>query len=43
MAVEGELLWKPDERRREQSHLAAFTRWLQRERGLDLIGYEDQQ
>jgi len=41
MAVEGELLWEPDERRREQSHVAAFTRWLQRERGLDFISYED--
>ena len=41
MALEGEVLWAPDGQRREQSHVAAFTRWLQRERGLEFISYED--
>jgi hypothetical protein len=35
--VEGDILWVPDAERRERSHVAAFIRWLQRERGLRKI------
>jgi acetoacetyl-CoA synthetase len=40
MVVEGDLLWTPSAARREKSHLTAFNRWLNRERGLDFATYE---
>src|SRR5262245_54463276 len=40
MTTEGELLWKPSPARRERSHITAFTRWLERERGLKFDSYE---
>jgi acetoacetyl-CoA synthetase len=40
MVREGELLWTPSPARREKSHLTAFTRWLERERGLRFDTYD---
>jgi acetoacetyl-CoA synthetase len=40
MTVAGDLLWTPSAARREKSHLTAFTRWLERERGLAFASYE---
>jgi len=40
MVSEGDLLWAPTPTRRERSHLTAFTRWLERERGLSFDTYE---
>jgi acetoacetyl-CoA synthetase len=40
MVREGELLWTPSPARREKSHLTAFTRWLERERGLRFETYD---
>jgi acetoacetyl-CoA synthetase len=40
MVMEGDLLWTPSAARREQSHLTAFNRWLNRERGLNFATYE---
>lgn len=36
----GDLLWTPSAARREKSHLTAFMRWLERERGLSFTTYE---
>jgi acetoacetyl-CoA synthetase len=40
MVREGDLLWTPSPARRQKSHLTAFTRWLERERGLSFDTYE---
>ncbi|MEP7245952.1 MAG: AMP-binding protein, partial [Gammaproteobacteria bacterium] len=40
MVSEGELLWTPSAARREKSQLTAFTRWLERERGLSFASYD---
>jgi len=40
MVTEGDLLWTPGSARRKRSHLTAFTRWLNRERGLCFDTYE---
>jgi len=40
MIQEGDLLWSPSASRIERSNLTAFVRWLERERGLELAGYE---
>jgi acetoacetyl-CoA synthetase len=40
MVSEGQLLWTPSAARRERSHITAFTRWLERERGLKFESYE---
>ena len=37
---EGELLWTPPPERFADSHLARFTRWVERERGLTFEDYE---
>ena len=39
MISEGDLLWTPSAARRERSHITAFTRWLERERGLRFADY----
>ena len=39
MVNEGDLLWTPSAQRVERSNLTAFTRWLQRERGLQFESY----
>ncbi|MGH8138105.1 MAG: acetoacetate--CoA ligase [Steroidobacteraceae bacterium] len=41
MVNEGDLLWTPSRERVEKSHLTAFMRWLQQERGLGFASYED--
>jgi acetoacetyl-CoA synthetase len=41
MIKEGDLLWTPNAARREKSHVTAFTRWLERERGLRFESYDD--
>ncbi|HEU4623816.1 MAG TPA: acetoacetate--CoA ligase [Steroidobacteraceae bacterium] len=38
--TEGDLLWAPSPQRREKSHLTAFMRWLERERGLHFETYD---
>jgi acetoacetyl-CoA synthetase len=38
---EGDLLWTPSPARADGSNLAAFTRWLQAERGLRFAGYHE--
>ena len=38
-AATGELLWEPSAELVERSRLGQFTRWLERERGLDFDGY----
>jgi len=40
MVRESELLWTPSLERCERSHIVAFTRWLQRTRGLHFSDYE---
>jgi acetoacetyl-CoA synthetase len=40
MIQEGDLLWTPSAARREKSHVTAFTRWLERERGLRFDSYD---
>ena len=40
MVKEGELIWTPSAARLERSHLTAFMRWLERERGLAFATYE---
>src|SRR5262245_930813 len=40
MVREGDLLWTPSRERIEQSHLTAFTRWLERERGRRFESYD---
>ncbi|MDE2348598.1 MAG: acetoacetate--CoA ligase, partial [Gammaproteobacteria bacterium] len=35
----GEVLWCPDEARKEHANVTAFTRWLQRHRGLSFPDY----
>lgn len=40
MVNEGELLWTPSTARCERSHIVAFMRWLQRERGLRFSDYD---
>lgn len=40
MVREGDLLWTPSAARREKSHVTAFMRWLERERGLRFDSYE---
>lgn len=40
MVSEGELLWTPSAERREKSHIVAFMRWLERERGLRFADYD---
>jgi acetoacetyl-CoA synthetase len=37
---EGDLLWTPSPERVQQSNVAAFMRWLRRERGLDFGDYQ---
>src|SRR5262249_36808241 len=39
--AEGDLLWTPSEARRRKSHVTAFTRWLERERGLEFASYDE--
>jgi acetoacetyl-CoA synthetase len=41
MIHEGDLLWTPSAERIERSHLTAFMRWLQRERGLSFASYRE--
>jgi acetoacetyl-CoA synthetase len=41
MLNEGDLLWTPGRERVEKSHLTAFMRWLEKERGLKLAGYDE--
>ena len=36
----GQLLWEPDAQRRDRTHLVAYLRWLERERGLRFAGYD---
>jgi acetoacetyl-CoA synthetase len=38
--TEGQLLWEPDAKWREGTHLVAYLRWLERERGLRFAGYD---
>ncbi len=38
---EGDLLWAPDPDRAAQTNVAAFTRWLERTRGLHFAGYRE--
>jgi acetoacetyl-CoA synthetase len=38
---EGDLLWTPSAERAESSNLAAFRRWLRRERGLEFADYDE--
>src|SRR5690349_5574918 len=40
MVTEGQLLWTPSAARRERSHVTAFVRWLECERGLKFDSYE---
>ncbi|WP_157617261.1 acetoacetate--CoA ligase [Saccharomonospora marina] len=37
--AEGELLWEPDQAWRDRTHLTAYLRWLERERGLRFADY----
>jgi acetoacetyl-CoA synthetase len=41
MVNEGDLLWTPSPARINKSHLTAFMRWLERERGLKFARYDD--
>jgi acetoacetyl-CoA synthetase len=38
--TEGQLLWEPDAQRRDRTHLVAYLRWLERERGLRFADYD---
>ena len=41
MVTEGELLWKPDAKWIQRSHVTAFMRWLESERHLKFATYEE--
>ncbi len=40
-AKEGDLLWEPSEETRARSRIAAYLKWLERERGLAFPGYAE--